>query len=120
MSNSSCLGSGQSRARGYLVKDWPSVREKLRPTPVHLWSDWAVTVRCPETSQKAEPWRTWMEKAWRCLPGASQGVLCAPISQWSPAEQQGQIGHALGNSVGLYSMGSVDTHQQEAEVDLGW
>lgn len=44
-SNSSYLGSGQSGARGHLVKDWPGVREKFRPTLVYMWSDWAVTIR---------------------------------------------------------------------------
>lgn len=45
MSSSSYLGSGQSGARGHLVKDWPGVREKLTATPVHVQSDWAVTIR---------------------------------------------------------------------------
>lgn len=49
MSSFSCLRPGQSRARGHLVKDWPSVREKPKPPPVHLWSDWAVTTRCQST-----------------------------------------------------------------------
>lgn len=45
MSNSSYLGAGQSRDLGRLVKDWPGVREKLRPTLVHVWSDWSMTIR---------------------------------------------------------------------------